>query len=216
MIAERNERKAGPQELHDQFNRLFYTCQPIPQLKQYDPLADRRQGQIGCDAEPRKFVMATKQRDQQRHAEASHYSQEPEYEKAPAVRGRVGKGRKADLHQMLCAIPLHEQLDVRVIPNPPHHNMVVGANEPSLAIDRQDQVALLELPHIWRVRIYIPYNGNANQILYRDPSTFRPPVLQSHPAQEQVERADKYGAYNCQSKQIRPGLRYILRRLIHG
>src|SRR5262249_47217474 len=100
------------------------------------------------------------------------------------------------------------------VPDPPHHDMVVGANEPSLAIDRKNQVALLELPHIWRVRNYTPDDGRADSTLYYDPSAFRPPVFQSHPAQEQVERADKCHAYNRQSQQTRLELRSILRRLI--
>jgi hypothetical protein len=130
------------------------------------------------------------------------------------VRGR--KWRKADIHLMLRAMPLYEQFDLRVIRNPPHDNVVMGTNESSLAIDLKNQIASLEFPHIWRGRIYSPDDGRADSVLYSDSTAVRPPVFQSNPAQEQAESADKCYGYNCQPEQIRPGLRFILRRRIHG
>jgi hypothetical protein len=155
-------------------------------------------------------------RNQQRHAEACDYSQEPEYEKTPPMGVRVRKWRKADIHHMLRAMPLYEQFDWRVIRSPPHDDVVVGANESSLAIDLKNQIASLEFPHIWRIRIYTPDDGRADSVLYGDSPTVRPPVFQSNPAQEQAESADKRYAYNCQSEQIRPGLHSVLRRRLHG
>jgi hypothetical protein len=124
--------------------------------------------------------------------------------------------RKADIHQMLRAIPLYEQFDWRIIPNPPHDDMVVGANESSLAIDLKNQIASLEFPHIWRDRIYTPDDGRADSILRGDSPTVRPTVSQSQPAQDQVEGANKCYAYNCQPEQIRSGLCSVLRQRIHG